>query len=237
MSDLTRIPGGAKRNACIIREASGSYTYRSLSDGHVRGHERFHLTVYNDGSRLMRAATDIAERDVQMNAMLRVDASFRPLDAALMLYTQGRFKGATALHVEGDRLIAFANDTTGQTVREIAVPEKFSIGCHPIAMDGWHTWPAGPLTDAEQPTSIYFVNGSPIWSRPFLGTLQSHSLVYHGEEEISSPAGRFPCRHFTLSGHSELWVHGEDLRLIRYDWTKLDRRYELERLECTPEPG
>lgn len=217
-----------RRNACIVREAWGRYVYRSLSDGHERGRERFHLTVHNDGSRLMRAMTDIAERDVQMNAMLRVDASFRPLDAALMLYTQGRFKGATSLHVEGERLFAVAHDTTGHTAREIDVPERFSIGCHPIAMDGWHTWPAEALPAIEQPTKIYFVNGSPIWSRPFLGTLQSHTLMFHGEDDIRVPAGIFRCRHFTLSGHSDLWVHGEDLRLIRYDWTKLDRRYELE---------
>jgi hypothetical protein len=221
---------GLRRNGCILREASGVYLYRGLSDGRERGRERFHLTVHNDGSRLMRAMTDIAERDVQMNVMLRVEASFRPLDAALMLYTQGRFKGSTNLHVEGNRLLAVAHDTTGHTTREIEVPEKFSIGCHPICLDGWHTWPAAPISGEEQPTKIYFVNGSPIWSRPFLGTLQSHALVYNGEAELSVPAGRFLCRHFTLSGHSELWVHGPDLRLIRYDWTKLDRRYELSEL-------
>jgi hypothetical protein len=219
-----------KRNACILREASGTYIYRSLSDGHERGRERFHLTVHNDGSRLMRAMTDIAERDVQMNAMLRVDASFRPLDAALMLYTQGRFKGLANFHVAGDRLFAASSDTTGRHERTIDVPEKFSIGCHPIAMDGWHTWPGEAVPGNEQPTKIYFINGSPIWSRPFLGTLQSHTLLYHGEETITTAAGIFPCRHFTLSGHSELWVHGDDRRLIRYDWTKLNRRYELESL-------
>lgn len=221
-----------RTNANIVRWARGTYVYRGLSDGRPRGREHFHLTVHPDGTRLMRAFTDIYERDVQLNALLRVEASFRPLEAYVSLYTQGRFKGSALFHVEGDRLRALAHDTTGHTDRTIDVPPIFSIGCHPIAMDGWHSWPVQPILDTPQETKIYFINGSPIWSRPLLGTLQTHHFIYRGEEDVAVPAGRFACSHVTLSGHSEMWVSGDDRRLIRYDWTKLDRRYELETLEA-----
>ena len=55
-----------------------------------------------DGSRTMRAFTDIFARNVTANVVLRADAAFVPVDAFVSIYTQGRLKGFEALAQLGE---------------------------------------------------------------------------------------------------------------------------------------
>ena len=82
-------------NANILRWASGTYAYTTLSEPRDRGWERFHMNVYTDGSRTMNMWHDLSARDAQFTIILRVAENFRPLEAFVSYWVANGFKGST----------------------------------------------------------------------------------------------------------------------------------------------
>jgi hypothetical protein len=221
---------GAINNANIVRWAKGEYEYRTLKGQTARGSESFYLTVHRDGSRTMRAFTDIAARDVQANVVLRVDETFRPLDAYVSLFTKGGYKGAITINVKGDTLRAVTTGPTGSLDQLTKVPAQFSLVVHPLALDSWHPWYVAPVKGIQQPGQQYLLNTDGDVAKPLSGQVQAAWFEYIGEEDVTVPAGTFKTTHVRMAGHSDIWVTGPDRILVRYVWAEIDRDYVLKTL-------
>lgn len=221
-------------NANTVRWAKGSYEYRTLTDGRLRGSEEFFLTVHPDGSRTMRAFTDITARDISMNVVARVDARFRPLDIYFSYFRQGRHRASGRIAVDGDTLTATADGVAGKITKVEKVPDTISVVTHPLALDSWTSWHVEPKPGVDQTGAIYMLDTGADASKPLLGAVASQRYVYHGDEQVTVPAGTFVATHITMDGHSDIWFHGPDRLLIRYIWKDIDRDYVLKSLSRGP---
>lgn len=223
-------------NANIVRWAKGAYEYRTLKEGVVRGSEDFHLTVHPDGSRTMRAVTDITARDISMNVIARVDARFRPIEVYFSYFRAGVLRASGLIGIDGNALTASSNGISGKITRAEVVPENIAVVSHPLALDGWTSWYVAPRPDIAQTGAIYMLNTGADPTAPLLDKVTTQRFVYHGEEQVTVPAGTFTASRITMDGHSDVWVHGPDRILVRYVWAEIDRDYVLKTLDVGPTP-
>ena len=221
------VPENTGPNSSIARRASGVYRYESIKDGRVRGEERWQFLAHPDGSRTMLMWHDLAARNAQFTVVLRVAASFRPIDAFVSYWNGGKFKGSALFHITGKQLIANSFGPYGARQETIAVPEKFSLGSHPVAGDGWHTWTLDPLLPGVQSSTLYALEASTDLSKPVLGTLQSLQIEKIGPETITVPAGKFSTIHYRLSGLNDLWITAQDRLVVKSVIAARDLQYVL----------
>jgi hypothetical protein len=235
---VTEVPAGpaaAPRaakvtNANVARWLEGSYEYRNLEDGVLRGRETFLLTVHPDGSRTMRAFTDIFARDVSTNVVLRANAAFQPLEAFVSIYTQGRLKGSGLFALDGFRLRTLVAGPSGHVDRVDEVPADLSYATHPLALDGWHRWMKPTDPGREVTGNLLNVQGEADFAKPMVGKVEAVRVVYRGEELITVPAGEFRAHRFTMNGEIDLWITGPDRVLVRSTWPRYQSEYVLSRL-------
>ncbi len=213
-------------NINILRWASGTYAYTTLTEPRDRGWERFHMNVYADGSRTMNMWHDLSARDAQFTVILRVNDAFRPQEAFLSYWVADGFKGSTLIRVEDATLSASANGPAGLHNQSLTVPATFSIGAHPVSADGWHLASDSGENDAEQTSKIYSLEASADLTKPPLGTLRDLAFKRIGEETLTVPAGTFETIHYDLSG-SQVWVTKQDRLMVRMINERFDRDYVL----------
>ncbi|MEQ8509048.1 MAG: hypothetical protein RIB43_08595 [Rhodospirillaceae bacterium] len=213
-------------NTNILRWASGTYAYTTLTEPRDRGWERFHMNVYTDGSRAMNMWHDLSARDAQFTVILRVNDAFRPQEAFLSYWVANGFKGSTLIRVEDATLSASANGPAGLHNQTLTVPATFSIGTHPVSADGWHLASDSGENGAEQTSKIYSLEASADLTKPPLGTLRDLTFKRIGEETLTVPAGTFETIHYDLSG-SQVWVTKQDRLMVRMINERFDRDYVL----------
>lgn len=225
-------PGAAKMsgmppNAAITRRAAGTYRYADLKSGAVRGEERWQFFAHPDGSRTLLMWHDLAARNAQFSVVLRADARLRPTEAFVTYWNSGAFKGSALFRVDGNRLTADARGPSGLTSDAIVVPELFSIGTHPVAGDGWHTWSTAPTLKGIQQSTLYAVEASADTAKPILGTLTPLTIEYLGEETVDVPAGRFRTLHVRVAGVNDLWITPLDRLVVKSVIAARNLQYDL----------
>ncbi len=208
-------PENTGPNTAILRRASGVYRYETISDRRVRGSERWQFLAHADGSRMLLMWHDLAARNAQFTVVLRVADTFRPLEAFVNYWNGGTYKGSAHFRVDGNRLFASSAGRSGIRNETIDVPEKFSIGTHPVAGDGWHTWPTDPAVATEQRGLSYALEASTDPAKPILGTLTPLKVEYLGRETLDTPAGKVATLHLRLAGVNELWITPRDRLVVR----------------------
>jgi len=222
-------------NKSIARWAEGEYTYLEAATGAQRGFERFRLTVHPDGSRTLLMWHDLTARNAQFTVILRTDASFRPYEASVSYWNAGQYKGFASLMVDGETLHLSSSGSYGTVEQEVEVPEKFSIGSHPIAGDGWHLWLEEPGQDpASFEAKVFGLDAAADPMRPITGRLTPMPVERIGTERITVPAGTFDTVHYRIAGRSDVWIHGEDRMMIRMRMQGAGLEYVLRRLETGP---
>ena len=214
-------------NTSIARRASGVYRYESIKVGRIRGEERWQFLAHPDGSRTMIMWHDLAARNAQFTVVLRVESSFRPIDAFVSYWNGGQFKGSAQFHVAGNRLIASSFGPYGARQENIEVPDRFSLGSHPVAGDGWHTWTIDPAAAGAQTSTLYGLEASTDLSKPVLGKLQPLQIERIGPETIRVTAGKFSTIHYRLSGLNDLWVTPQDRLVVKSVIAGRDLQYVL----------
>jgi hypothetical protein len=214
-------------NKSIARRASGVYRYESIKDGHVRGEERWQFFAHPDGSRTLMMWHDLTARDAQFTVVLRVESSFRPIDAFVSYWNAGQFKGSAQFHIAGNRLLANSFGPYGARQDTIAVPARFSIGTHPVAGDGWHTWTIDSKGAGTQSGTIYGLEASTDLAKPVLGTLQPLSIERIGPELVTVPAGQFATIHYRVAGLNDLWITEFDRLVVKSVIGVRDLQYVL----------
>lgn len=218
-------------NTVILRRASGTYRYESISDARLRGEERWQFFAYADGSRMLLMWHDLFARNAQFTALLRTAETFRPLEAFVSYWNGGAFKGSAHFRVDGLTLHADSAGPYGVRSQTIRVPERFSIGTHPVAGDGWHTWTGDDKVKGVQHGTSYGLEASADLTKPILGSLAPLELEFLGEGAVEVPAGRFAVRHVRLAGMNDLWITRQDRLVIKSVIAARDLQYVLIRAE------
>lgn len=225
-------PENAGPNANLLRQASGRYVYRTLTDGRERGVESFDMFVHRDGSRTLMIWHDLWAKNAQFTVVLRVAENFRPLSTFVSYWVADGYKGNATFQVDGDRVNASAAGEYGVILRTTNVPDEFSIGTHPVAGDGWHLWYApAEEVGATGKINLYSLEATADTGKPPLGEIVEMSWEYVGEETLETPAGRFETQRYSMMGSTDLWVTGEDRILVRMIMERFDREYLLTELE------
>lgn len=160
-------------NAAIVRRASGVYRYEALSDGRLRGEERFQLFAHPDGSRTLMVWHDLFARNAQFSVLLRNGADFLPLEAFVSYWNAGSFKGSAHFRVQGAQLAATSSGPAGVITQLTELPKTFSIGTHPVAGDGWHTAGYDAARGGVQSLTLYSLEASTDLTKPVLGTFSA----------------------------------------------------------------
>ncbi|MCS6948786.1 MAG: DUF3108 domain-containing protein [Steroidobacteraceae bacterium] len=219
------VPNPRSASETVRRWAKGRYLYTALQERRARGSEEFHLTVYADGSRSLLFWHDLFARHSQFTVALRVGADWRPQEAYVNYYSGGAFKGSAHLLVAGNRLSGSSRGPSGVVSHAVEVPERFSIGAHPVAADGWHTAHA---PNPRQKVPIYTLEASADIGKPPLGRLTEVDCEFVGRETITVPAGTFETLRYRLAGANDIWIMPEDRIVVRMVSERLDRGYVLE---------
>jgi hypothetical protein len=225
-------PENTGPNTSIVRVVTGKMTFRTLSDGRVRGGEDFRLLVHPDGSRQIFISKDFKAVNAQQTMVSRVDARFRPLETFASYWTRDGFRGSMYVTVSGNELNAVAFGPKGRVETSLQVPADISVVHHGEVMNGWYYWSEDPESRAEQTSSVYVLNAAPRGDAQVGGFLTESRFTRLGRETVTTPAGRFDVIHYRLAGVEalDMWVAGEDRLLVRQTDTRNDREYLLTEL-------
>jgi hypothetical protein len=219
-------------NANLLRQASGRYTYRTLTDGRERGVEAFDMFVHRDGSRTLMIWHDLWAKNAQFTVVLRVAENFRPLSAFVSYWVADGYKGNATFRVDDDRINASAAGDYGVVLRTTNVPDEFSIGTHPVAGDGWHLWYApADKVGANGKINLYSLEATADTGKPPLGEIVEMTWEYVGDEILETPAGRFETKRYRMMGSTDVWITGPDRILVRMLMERFDREYLLTELD------
>lgn len=213
-----------------------------------RGREWFTVTVEPDGTRTLRAESEIDTAEINKTRVLRdvtmtLDGQWRPLDAFVRILIDDRFGGSTWFRFS-EGLV----ECEGFTAGEGRISQKFPVDGwardflpHPVVSDVWHfaAWNLANAARRQQWTSFTtspLPNGA---SGPMIGT--THFLSeYMGEESVTVPAGTFRCKHFRFPldddrpgavQPEDCWLTGDDLLFVKIRWDFARTTYELVALE------
>jgi hypothetical protein len=222
-------PENAGPNINIVRTVTGQMTFRTLSDGRVRGSEDFRLLVHPDGSRQIFISKDFKAVNAQQTMIARVDARFRPLETYASYWTREGFKGSIFVTVSGNELRAVAQGPKGRVENTHPVGDNIAVVHHGEIMNGWYYWAEDIKATGPQTSNVYILNAAPRGEAQVGGFLTQSKFTRLGPEKVTTPAGAFDAVHYQLAGPEplDMWVAGEDKLLVRQTDTKNDREYVL----------
>lgn len=232
----TAPPENTGPNASIVRTVTGKMSFRTLSDGRIRGGEDFRLLVHPDGTRQIFISKDFKAVNGQQSMISRVDARFRPLETWASYWTRDGFKGSIYVTVSGNDLNAVALGPKGRVETALRVPDDVSVVHHGEVMNGWYYWSEDPASKAQQTASVYILNAAPRGDAQVAGFLAESKFTRLGTEKVTTPAGTFDAVHYQLAGVEalEMWIAGEDRLLVRQVDAKNDREYILTEMTISP---
>lgn len=230
-------PENTGPNANITRTVTGKVTFRTLSDGRVRGGEDFRLLVYPDGSRQIFISKDFKAVNAQQTMITRVDARFRPLETYASYWTREGFKGSIYVTVSGTELRAVSQGPKGRAEDTRQVPDNISVVHHGEVMNGWYYWAEDAKAKGQQSSNVYILNAAPRGDGQVAGFYTESKFTRLGPEKVTTPAGTFDTVHYQLAGMEalEMWIAGEDKLLVRQTDTKNDREYVLTEMTISPQ--
>jgi hypothetical protein len=218
-------------NANVVRAAKGTIVYKVLSTGAITGGENWNLTVHPDGTRTMQALNRYGSPGVQRHVTYRVDKNFRPLEAYMLYWVQGQWRGSGYFVVHGDQLMAMANTPNGMLTHRLTVPQNFSFIPHPLSTDAWHMGYYDKAKGGVQEMSVYDMDAGAAGPQTLLGRLYTQKLERKGTETITTQAGTFETERYRVDDAVDIYVTGPDSIMVRFVWTPADRVYELVKLE------
>ncbi len=216
-------------NDNIVRWSSGTYDYISVEENKKDGEETWLLTVHPDGTRTLRA-TNSYDRYIQAfrHVVMRADKNFRPLEAYVDFWVDGTWRGSGMVTVNGNMLSGLVNGPNGQLAQTLDVPDKFSLIPHPISSNSWPTWYYDKDKGGAQDIVVYDFDAQGKGVGGVLGSLDTQTVTYVGEETIDTPAGEFVTDHFVFGdGDPHFYLFGPDRMLARMTWDAAKVEYVL----------
>lgn len=207
------------------------------ADGRKRGQEHCVLTTHRDGTRTLRARSEIFDSEVLRDVVYTVTEGFQPVDAMIRVSVRDRFVGAGWFRFMDDGAECETYTAAeGRLSQSMSLPRRAaSFLTHAVAGDVWH----GAVIRREERLGAQVIepllSASPLHngsSGPLLGfwPLRAH---YLGHEEIEVPAGRFQAEHIRyeeLDGRLflETWCTADaDRIMLRMYYPPYDSSYVL----------
>lgn len=170
----------------------------------IMGYEEWTVTTHGDGSRVLRARCELHDLDTLVRDVLQsVDADWHPQDAYVRLTINDKFFGNALYNFTDDvaEYVGFsAKDGPTSGRRDIRRGIR-GFGTHPVMSDGWLI---AHFDLSKGPGCQTFTNNlmSSIDHRgatgPGFELTTISTLEYHGEEDVTVPAGRYKCHHFAF---------------------------------------
>lgn len=216
------------------RRIKGTIGYRGDADGE-RGREFFDITTHADGSRTLRATSEIDDAEILRDVVYSLDPDGRPVDCFVRLTVEGTFMGSgwflfTDEAAEGEIFTADAGRLSQRVESDRRTP---CFEAHPVIGDALSLGSFervkrdGHQTHPDVLMSSPLANGA---SGPMLSRL-GLTAQYLGEEEITVPAGTFRTEHYAYvlpdDPDEHIWVVPGDFTLVRLRWDRLATTYEL----------
>jgi hypothetical protein len=178
------------------------------------GREHFSVSLFDDGTRTLRAVCEFEDVGLVRDVTYTLDAAFRPVEAYVKVAYRSRPVGSgwfrfTATSAEGEAFTA----AEGRMRQHFDLTEPVrAFGTHPICSDMLRL--AHLRTDGvgEEQTLAHCMNSSGLSygeSGPILSP-RSYVYVYDGAERMATEAGTFDTHAFTWKVRA-----GKTLRL----WT------------------
>ena len=222
-----------------LKYTTGRLLYKKKSTDGVRGREDFSITENRDGTLTMEALAITDDSKFVRHVVYTKARDGRPKDAFVRLQVNGDLVGTGYFRVDGDALhITTDTNMTGHTTQTVKVPtDFFSLVTHAVMLDGWiafnYDWEVAGL----QRRSFY--NTSTLWNGTDgpLGRMETYRVNALPDEDVTSPAGTFSCRHVRMDADflkvpaSDIYVTGPHNILVKYDWNEFDLEYVLETLK------
>ena len=169
-----------------------------------RGREHFTLTEQPDGLSTLHAHCEIDDApSVTRDVLATFDTkTVMPVGAALRLMVGGRFEGSGTFHFSDAEASCWSrNVRDGNIQQTIEHPDITWFGHHAITGDGTL---ARLIPDDAEPggkTEVRALMSSPDHrgaTGPMLFPL-TFSVVFEGDETVTTPAGSFACRRFSVT--------------------------------------
>jgi len=186
---------------------TGRIAYRKASDDSLWGFEDWRITLEADGSRTLNAHCEmrLGEDDVLRDCTLAIDADYQPREAYVRVCNHGLRTGS-AIYWMGEDTLAAECLTDGEGRLSIDAPIARPLrgfGVHAVQGDAWM---AAACPFEEGPGARWVDGRHPAHSLHDLGAtgprveFWTAGIAYHGDEEITVPAGTFTCRRLELVG-------------------------------------
>jgi hypothetical protein len=83
----------------------------------------------------------------------------------------------------------------------------------------------------KDPMAVYYMYAGAQAVSFMLGKICDQTLAFVGEEEMTTPAGRFTTDHFRVHDTVKLHITGPDTIMVRFQWIPAGRDYVLNCLE------
>ncbi len=227
-----RPPENPGPNTNITRWAAGKHLFRTIEDQRFRGEEHFRLSVHPDGTRTMMVWKDLFAGNSHLHIVMRVEPSFRPLEAYGNYWQRDGYKGSIRVVVDGDRLHAQGWGPDGSGEHTFKVPHNLVLVTHGEGLNAWGMW--GDFEPGEQkPVTAYNISPIRNASAPVLGSLVDGEITFVGEETITTPAGTFETIHMS-SSFMDTWATKDDRILVLQQIKSRGLEYVLVELETGP---
>lgn len=217
-----------------MQHVRGRISYRG-PNGLERGREWFHVTEASDGSRTMRAVSEIDDSKILRDVTLTVGSDWRPRDSYVRVSVAGELVGSGWFEfTENEARAEVFNVGLGRISQVVPTRGRAPMfGAHQVAGDGWQAGllaghdGSGPVRFDEILLSSRMPNGA---SGPLI---EKTSIVAEliGKERITVGAGTFDTVRYRFEPDAleaeDVWVLEGSNILVRSTWPHYDTTYEL----------
>ena len=223
---------------------SGEVLYLHDDQGQV-GHENFILTKDLNQNKTLRAICQIYEENLLRDVIYTVDQNWAPQDAFVRLSVDGVFKGSSWFKFS-DNIIEcenFTKEAGRVSQKQVLKGSIQSFGAHPVSNDAWGC----AAFDMSHPSKKQFFDNVVTTSKTAHGNtgpsimLTEKYISFHGEQNISVPAGKFDVNYYQISwdGREDMknwppihiWATLDDFIIVKIRWDHLKSDYVLNRLD------
>ena len=223
---------------------SGEVLYLHDDQGQV-GHENFIVTKDLNQKRTLRAICQIYQENLLRHVTYTVDQNWVPQDAFVRLSVNGTFKGSSWFKFSENIIECenFTKEAGRVSQKQVLTGPIQSFGAHPVSNDAWGC----AAFDMSHPSKKQYFDNVVTTSKTAHGNtgpsikLTEKYISFHGEENISVPAGKFNVNYYQISwdGREDMknwppihiWATQEDFIIVKIRWDHLKSDYVLNRLD------
>ena len=190
---------------------TGTLVCTKKSSGDDCGSDHWVMTQFRNGIRALRSS--MRRSGTQVDAFLRVDDEFLPIDGFVHTYVRGEFLGVGLFVVDKGVLAATVNGPDGLFRESFPLPDRFSFLSHAVSADGWHFGYLDRQKDSQFLGAFLTVGAA---RRSVLVKQLDMPITFIAVEQVSVPAGVFEAQHYRIGDNMDVWVAGDGMIVVKH---------------------